>query len=73
MASNSPKKSDVKYKAYLIFNKNMKQVRWVFNEIPEEIVVGTRTFHLKMVLWNCNNKLTLDKNKFVELQALIYR
>lgn len=62
-----------KYKAYLVLGRKSYQTRFVFNEIPESITVNDKTFKLKLVLWNCNNKATLDTHKFIELQALIYR
>jgi len=72
MESNDSQ-SLLKYKAYIVLERKTYQTRFVFNEIPESITVNDRIFKLKLVLWNCNNKATLDKHKFIELQALIYR
>jgi len=63
----------LKYKAYIVLEKGAYQTRVVFNEIPEAISINNKTYKLKLVLWNCNNRATLDTHKFVELQALIYR
>jgi hypothetical protein len=62
-----------KYKAYLYLGRKVWQVRYIFGDIPETQEFANKTLKLKMVLWNCNNKATLDKYKFVEIQALIYR
>lgn len=63
----------IKYKAYIILGRKQYQTRVLFNEIPESVTINDRTFKLKLVLWNCNNRATLDTHKFIELQALIYR
>lgn len=62
-----------KYKAYLFLAPKVFQVRWIYGEIPEYQTIGNRELKLKMVLWNCNNRATLDKYKFIEVQALIYK
>jgi len=72
MESDNPKPL-IKYKAYIVLGRKQYQTRIVFNEIPESVKVHDKTYKLKLVLWNCNNKATLDTHKFIELQALIYR
>jgi len=62
-----------KYKAYLVLGPKIYKIQWVYNEIPEQLVYGSRTLKLKMVLWNCRNRAVLDKHKYVEVQALVYR
>jgi len=68
MESNKPK-----YKAYLILGRKVWQVKHIVGDIPEYQEFGNKKLKLKMVLWNCNNRANLDKYKFVEIQALIYR
>ena len=72
MEQDEPK-TLLKYKAYIVLGRKSYQTRYVFNEIPESVNVNDKTYKLKLVLWNCNNKATLDTHKYIELQALIYR
>lgn len=74
MESNETAKvPEAKYKAYLFLAPKVFKVKWIFGEIPEYQEIGNRSLKLKMVLWNCNNRATLDKYKFIEIQALIYK
>jgi hypothetical protein len=66
-------KKQFKYRAYIVLGRKNVECRVIYDEIPESITINHKVYRLKLVLWNCNNKASLDTHKFVELQALVYR
>jgi len=53
------------YKAVLVLGKGIYKKRFISGEIPAFLNDAARTYHLKMVLWDCG--------EILRLKVLVYK